>query len=310
MGVAPPSGEQYRIAAGGYQATVVQVGAGLRELRWEDRPLVDGYPEDMPCSGGRGQLLIPWPNRVDGGRYRFQGRSQQLALTEPAGSNAIHGLTRWANWTLVAHAQDSVTLRLRLHAQPGWPHVLDLEAAYVVDTHGLEVTVSATNVGAGPAPYGIGAHPYLTTGAERVDACRLTLPTATHLIVDQRGLPTGSEPVAGTRLDFRASREVGDIQMDDTFTDLERDPSGRAWSVLCDAGPDGHTVSLWVDASYRWLQVYTGDHLASTEQRRTAVAIEPMSCPPNALVSGEGLVVLQSGQTAAGRWGIVAGPPV
>ncbi len=81
---------------------VTEVGAGLREFVDGDRAIVDGYPVGEMCSAGRGQTLIPWPNRIDGGRCRFDGADNQLALTEPARGNAIHGLTRWVNWTPVA----------------------------------------------------------------------------------------------------------------------------------------------------------------------------------------------------------------
>ena len=61
----------------------------------------DGFAADEMSSGGRGQLLMPWPNRVRDGAYSFDGRDLQLALTEPRRSNASHGLARWAAWRAV-----------------------------------------------------------------------------------------------------------------------------------------------------------------------------------------------------------------
>src|SRR5215472_11784991 len=84
----PPSGEQFDLESGEWRLTVVEVGGGLRELRRGDWPVLDGYPVDRMCSGGRGQALLPWPNRIDGGRYTFEGQSYQLALTEPLRENA------------------------------------------------------------------------------------------------------------------------------------------------------------------------------------------------------------------------------
>lgn len=300
-----PSGEQWPIRAGGYEATVVEVSGGIRSLSFEGRPVLDGYAATDMCDGGRCQLLIPWPNRIDGGRYRFAGQDRQLAITEPAKNCAIHGLVRWVNWSLVAHDADRVTVRYRLHPQPGWPHVVELEVEHrLAADAGLTVTVTATNVGSSPAPYGNGAHPYLTAGTERIDDCRLEFPAATHLTADERGIPTGQESLDGTKLDFRSSRQLGDLVIDDAFTDLRRDADGRAWTTL--ESPDGRRSSLWLDESYRWLQIFSGDTLPRPERRRQGLGVEPMSCPPNAFVSGDGVIVLEPGQTTVGQWGIVA----
>ena len=101
-----PSGEQFEIAAGGYRAVVTECGAALRVLEHAGRPLLDGFAEDEMSPGGRGQLLVPWPNRIRDGAYSFDGRDLQLGLTEPARHNAIHGLARWAAWTPEEHTAD------------------------------------------------------------------------------------------------------------------------------------------------------------------------------------------------------------
>src|SRR6201984_3015264 len=97
--VISPSGRQITIAAGDQHAVVVEVGGGLRSNSAGGRELVDGYKADEMSSSGRGQVLIPWPNRLQDGSYEFGGRRYQLPLTEPERSNAIHGLVRWATWT-------------------------------------------------------------------------------------------------------------------------------------------------------------------------------------------------------------------
>src|SRR5262245_55925190 len=128
--MSPLTGAQYEIAAGGYQAVVTELGAGLRELRPRGRPLTTRYQADELPPGGAGQLLLPWPNRVDGGRYRVAGTEYQLDLSEPAAQNAIHGLTRWSAWSLASHAPHEVVLRLALLGRSGYPFRLDLEVAY------------------------------------------------------------------------------------------------------------------------------------------------------------------------------------
>jgi aldose 1-epimerase len=302
--MSPLTGTQYEIASGDYLAVATELGAGLRELRYRGRPLITGYEPDELPPGGAGQLLLPWPNRIDGGRYRVAGTEYQLDLSEPAAQNAIHGLTRWSPWSLASQAPHEVVLRLALLGRSGYPFRLDLEVEYhLSEADGLTVRVTARNAGARPAPYGAGSHPYLAAGAPLVDECELTLPVARWLPADSRGIPLGPvQDVAGTPFDFRAARPVGTVTLDHAFTGLDRDESGVAWARLTCGGTG---AALWAGPGYRWLQAFTGDTLDSAHRRR-AVAIEPMTCPPNAFVTGSDLLTLEPGDTVTHTWGIQA----
>jgi aldose 1-epimerase len=132
----------------------------------------------------------------------------------------------------------------------------------------------------------------------------LEIPATRCLVTDDRGLPTGSQAVAGSALDFTRARPIGPARLDTGYTDLARSPDGLARAVL--GTPDGaRRVGLWVDSSFRYLMVYTGDKLRSGSRRRRAVAIEPMTCPPNALRSGTDLLRIEPGHVVEGRWGLV-----
>ncbi len=299
-----PSGEQYEISSGALRATVVEVGGALRTLHVGDRPLLDGYPPEAICTGARGQSLLPWPNRVDGGRYSFAGTRRQLALTEPDRGNAIHGLARWVPWQVLARAADRVTMGYRIHPQPGYPHTVELRIDYRLSGDGLDVQTTATNTGPEPAPFGAGAHPYLRVAAATIDDARLHVPAARWLLTDDRGIPTDLAPVAGSPYDFREPRRIGDLHIDYAYTELDRDPDGRARLTL--TGPAGESVRLWQDPSYPWLEVFTGDTLPM-EERRRGLGVEPMSCPPNAFVSGTDVVTLAPGQSWTGSWGVEVG---
>ena len=202
-----PSGDQYEIEAAGYRAVVTESGGALRVLEHGGRPLVDGFGEDEVSSGGRGQLLMPWPNRIRDGRYSFGGSEHQLALTEPKRSNASHGLARWAAWTLEEHTANSVSLVLRVMAQSGYPWAVDLHVLYDLGADGLTVTQTATNLSGEPAPYACGAHPYLCVG-HGIDHLELTLPAGTRVLTDDRLLPVETVPVDDEH-DFRTARAIG-----------------------------------------------------------------------------------------------------
>lgn len=298
----PPSGEQWKISHGEQRLTVVGVGGGIRSYDDGDRPVLHGYPPDARADAARGQLLMPWPNRIADGKYTFDGKQQQLSLTEPARHNASHGLVRWQQWSLVELTGSTVTVGFRLMPGPGWDAILDLAVRYELGDGGLTVTPSATNVGSVRAPFGFGAHPYLTVGEELVDELTLSVPATDYLTVDEQLLPTGTRPVAGSDYDFRSPRPIGDAVLDTGFTGLRADDDG-CWRVTLSTAE--RSTTMWAQAEhFLYTQVFTGDTLPAGRARRTGVAVEPMSCPAGAFATKEALVVLEPGDTWSGQWGV------
>lgn len=300
-----PTGEQFEIAGAGYRAVVTESGATLRILEYDGRPLLDGFAESEMPSRGRGQLLVPWPNRIRDGAYQIGEATYQLPLSEPSRHNAAHGLARWVSWTLEEHTASSVSLTYRLMAQTGYPWTLDLHVLYDLSADGLTVTQTATNLAESAAPYASGAHPYLMVGSGPIDRLELTLPAATRLVTDERRLPVGREPVGDTDYDFRSPRQIGAVAFDHAFCDLTRDDQGRTVVVLRD--PDSGTgAALWADERHRWLQVYSGDDAGASARR--SLAVEPMTAPPDAFRSGDDLLLLATagtpGDEHSASWGI------
>jgi aldose 1-epimerase len=296
-----PSGRQVDIAWRDQRATVVEVGGGIRSYEVGGRPVLDPYPAGEMCDGAHGTPLIPWPNRLGDGRYRFDGVGYQVALTEPEKHNAIHGLLRWRTWRVVRQSESRVTMGTWLYPMEGYPFCLDVEVDYLLDAAGLTVTTTALNRGKQACPYGAGQHPYLSPGTGLIDDCTLSLAAGTRILTDpERQLPAGTEPTAGTPYDFRQGRPLGALRVDFPFTDLDRDGEGRAWARL--QGPDGGCAELWVDQAYPIIEIYTGDTLEPSRRRR-GLGVEPMTCPPNAFQSGEGVIRLDPGQAVTTAWG-------
>lgn len=297
-----PSGEQFTLRHGDMAVTIVEVGGGIRSFVDGDRNVLEPYAWDAICDGARGQVLAPWPNRLADGRYTFDGTDHQLALTDPAAHNAIHGLLRWQPWHAEHLGADRVSMTATLFPTPGYPFLLGMRVDYLVDDAGLTVTTTATNCGDVPLPYGSGQHPYLSAGGGVLDDCALRFGADTRITTDpERQLPTGAEPVASGAFDFRETRIVGDLAIDHAFTDLARDENGLAHVHL--TGPDGRTVEFWASDDYPLVQLYTADTLA-LQKRRLGLACEPMTCPPNALATGDGVIRLQPGQSSSATWGV------
>lgn len=295
-----PTGRQFEIRHGDQVAVVTELGATLRTYDVAGVAVIDGFPSGSRPEGGRGQILAPWPNRIRDGRYDFGGQSHQLPLSEVANRNAIHGLVRWTGWRLAEHGASEVALETTVWPQPGYPFLLQLRASYRLDDSGLTVRIEARNDGDGTAPYGVGHHPYLTVGVP-VDEAVLTLPAARRLLVDDRGNPVGTEDVSGTAYDFRSPRPIGDLRLDAAYAGLVPDPDGRV-RVRLEHGE--RRVDLWADDGTRHLQVFSGDTLPDPARRRRGLAVEPMSCPPGAFASGDGLVRLEPGQAHLLTFGI------
>ena len=298
-----PSGEQHEIRHGDQRAVIVEVGGGLRLYEYRHGPVLDGYAAQERCGGGRGQPLMPWPNRLRDGAYDFDGEHYELPLTERATATAIHGLVRWASWTATERQADHLVMGHQLYPQPGWPGTLDLSIEYQLGPSGLTVTAGAVNVGARACPFAVGFHPYLTLGTDLVDAISLRVPADQHLELDARGLPVAVGEVASTELDYRRPRPIGEARLDTCFTGLHRGEDGLARVELSSAE---RSLTLWADEGYGYLMVFTGDTLADS-RRRQGLAVEPMSAPPNVFQSGQSLVALQPGQSFSARWGISPG---
>ncbi|NJD27730.1 MAG: hypothetical protein FIA92_05480 [Chloroflexi bacterium] len=293
-----PTGRQFEIRHGDQRAVAVELGAALRAYDLAGVPILAGFAEDEPIRGGRGAVLLPWPNRIEDGRYEFAGESHQLAIDDVADGNAIHGLVRWVPWSPVAHESTAVSLRTTVFPRPGYPFTLAARVRYQLADDGLTVTTAVRNVGRQAAPVGLGHHPYVALPGRRVDDSTLQVPASSWFPTGRRRLPEPATDISDGPFDFRVARAVGPTVLNGTYFDLERDADGRAW-VRVD-----ETV-LWQDAAYPFVLVFSGEDLPDSSEHRRSLAVEPMTCPPNAFRSGIGLTVLRPGETLRARWGIV-----
>jgi aldose 1-epimerase len=298
-------GAEYVLSSGRYQAVVTEIGGGLRLLRHGSRDLVRRYGPTEVRPRYAGVLLAPWPNRVVDGRYAFRGQTHQLPLTEPERSHALHGLALWDRFELRDRSPTSVTLVDRLVPRTGYPFEVEVKVRYYLGPDGLSTTVTAHNVGAGPAPWGTAGHPYLQAGTDHVDECRLSVPAGQVLdVTPDRLVPVGLVPVRRLGLDFREERAIGDTFIDHAYTSLQPGEDGLARVRL--TAPCGEGVECsWDPDVLPWVQVHTAD-TPEAVTHRTGLAVEPMTCAPDAFNSGAGLVVLPPGGEHAASWTISA----
>lgn len=295
------TGEQFEITSGAGRAVITEIGAGLRAFEWHGVPHLETFPADAGHPPlGSGSVLVPWPNRVAGARWTFEGSVQRLDETEPDRGNAIHGLTRHQPWRPVLREAASITLTTDIPVQDGWPVPLHTGITYSLGDEGLTIQHTVRNVGDVPVPFGVGCHPYPRAGTSPRDECTLQLAAHTVLPLDPHSMiPSGpATDVTGTAADFREPRPLAGVALDTPFGDCRPSADGLVHHRL--VGRDGG-VEVWAEPVFRWVQVFTPDNFPGAG---SVVAIEPMTCPPDALNSGVDLIILSAGEEWSGSWGI------
>ncbi|MCU1435361.1 MAG: galactose mutarotase [Pseudarthrobacter sp.] len=295
---------EYTLRSGLYSAVVTGRGAALRQLRHGERDLIVPFPEGGPIPDYRGIIAAPWPNRIADGRYLFEGVEHQLSVNETERGCALHGTVFPRDWDVEEHSSSSVILSCSLEPAPGYPFRLRLTASFHLNEDGLHTRVTATNTGATTAPYGVCPHPYLLAGPAPLDEWTLEFP-ASHVldVTPDRLLPVGLRTVDNHPFDFRAARRIGTTEIDHAFTGISFDTSEHARLLIRDPGGTG--VGMSWDKSCPWLQIHTADKRPPAANR-LGLAVEPMTCPPDAFNSGQDLVRLRAGATHSASWSIFA----
>lgn len=299
-----PRGAVHEITAGPYTALVTEVGATLEALTHEGRDLIVRSGLEGPMLFYRGAIVAPWPNRIGDGDYAWDGERIQAALNEPERGNALHGLLSFQRYETVGLDPDAVTLAAELFPSTAYPFHLRVEVAYRLDAErGLITEVHARNLGQRDLPYGVCPHPYLVAGPAPLDTWTIEVAATTVLQVDDRLLPVGAMSVEpGSAYDLSASPVIGERTIDHAFTDLAR-TDGIATVTLRD--PSGTGVAIDFDERCPWLQLHSGDR-PEPEHDRLGMAVEPMTCPPDAFRSGTDVVRLAPGAEHDAGWRICA----
>ncbi|MCU1413298.1 MAG: aldose epimerase [Microbacteriaceae bacterium] len=300
-----PTGIQYELVRGTARAVITQVGAAIRELQVDGVDLVQPYPATTIAPFGAGITLAPWPNRVRDGLWHHDGEPQQLDLTEPELGNALHGLLRDRPYDLIERTDSSVTLAATIFPTRGYLFEVATTVRFELTGDGITVSHSLRTIGDAAAPVAVGSHPYLRVGDVPIDDLIVTVPAGSHFETDARLNPTAETPVDGTRFDLRGGVPLRGLALDDGFGQL---PAGVATSRV--SAPDGRAVELWQGDDYRYVQVFVTRIFPLDGEVISALAIEPMSAPADALNSGQGLRWLEPGESWELSWGIRYTAPV
>lgn len=298
------NGRIINLEAHGYTASIASVGATVVSLKFAGRALVREFDPQQVRPVFSGTILAPWPNRVLDGLYSFDGVEHQLPINEPGRGHALHGLVFWNDFQILEHDESSVQLQSLVPPREGYPFALDLRLSYELKADGLHTTAKVQNLGVSDAPFGWGSHCYLVAPGASVDDWILSLQADdVQLVSGERLIPQGVHPVTtgDGALDFRNARPVGQVLLDHAYTGLSKS-SAEPYPyrvTLTDSTGLGAQIS-W-DESCPWVQLHTAEQ-ADPALHRTALAVEPMSCPPGAFNDGTDLMRLAPGSRAQASW--------
>jgi aldose 1-epimerase len=282
-------------------ATVAERAASLRGLVVDGTELVEPTAHREAPPGMSGALLAPWPNRVEDATWRHEGRLLRLPVNEPELGHAIHGLLTETDFAVAETHPDRVVLVAAIAPSPGYPFALAVRVDYALAADGVDSTIELENTGAVAAPVAVGAHPYPRIGGWPADELVVALDADYEWPLDARHLPAGRRGILGTPRDVRRPHAVGAAAQHAVY---ERGAESGGRLVHTVAAADGRVVEVHACPELRWTQWYVEPALDTSAGPRRAVAIEPMSAPPNALRTGVGLRRLEPGERAEWSWGI------
>jgi len=264
-----------QITGYGYSAQIDLKSANLLSLKKNGVHVTSNFSNRSSLNLYSGKLLAPWPNRIKEGRYHFNKRNFQLALNDRIENSALHGLIDKTVWKIVHFEKDLLVLCSKLESAIGYPFELEFKIQFKILFEGLKILVITKNISEITCPFGIGFHPYFTSGNKlKINNMKLKIPA--DMVFDNSMDKNNSIfSKKNARIDFRSGKIIGDTELNHAF----RIKNHMQDIDLIDSFKKRKYVRPLQGVS--WVHVYSLD-FAPPEIARSAIAIEPMSCPPNA----------------------------
>ncbi len=257
----------------------------------------DCDPGKSNCFSYKGSKLTPFPNRIRDGKYCFKGSYYQLPINHRHENHAIHGLVYDKSFSLVKLIANKVCAELEIEycysgGDVGFPWCFRVTLVYTLTNKGIKITTYIKNTGTQDMPFGDGWHPYFKFN-EVVDDLMISIPSSKKILVDGRMIPNGKFE---RNDDIKNLRLIGNKVLDSGF---QIETLGISTTQLYSPKKDTK-INVWQDsdfAKYNYLQIYI-------PPSRESIAIEPMTCAPDAFNNHEGLNILSPNSEFKGEYGV------
>lgn len=280
------------------KALISTTGASVLELSLESKNIIKKpkYAQSIFA----GAILAPWQNRIAHGLWvDDSGNSFELPINEAELGNAHHGLVFDYDFEIVKQAQASVVLAARIPFVAGYPFNVELEINYELTGEGFYCGFRVDNAGHETAPFVIGFHPYFALGDP--ESAILTMPAASFYTQNANKIPVAKVPTVGTEFDFSKGRALGNLGIDDFFTDLRVVDS----EIITRLKTPSWCIQLRQSENLKHTVIYRTDNYETEQGVISALAVEPASASADAFNSKEDLVFLRPKESFAGSWSVV-----
>jgi aldose 1-epimerase len=272
-----------------------QIGGSIAAFRHAGRPVMRDAPADFSDVLEAASFpLVPFVNRVRGGRFRFREREIRLAPNLPPQKHPLHGQGWRGSWSVVRAQPEGAELAFG-HEPGEWPWAYEARQVFALDERGLSIDLEVINISGEVMPAGLGQHPYFPANSETVLSTQVT----EVLTVDDEVMPVGLEPATG-RYDLH-ERRIERAGLDNGY---------EGWSGLAELRWPDRSLTLRITASdnARRFQVYAPEEGGVVVAEPVTHANDAFSHPEERWAS-LGLVLLEPGaaMTMTARFEVSAG---
>ncbi len=265
--------------------------------------IIEGYNEltDIEKEGKvrfLSTFLFPFPNRTQDGKYSHEGKQHQFPTNETARKNALHGMLHNKPFTVSGIFTDGEVGKIEMvYHEENPPHYypfpFEVRIKWEFSVDGISCHTTVENTGTSNMPVGFGWHPYFKTGST-INNWKVCLPTGKEFLVDERMIPTGE------KVQFDAFSKPGLFNDTHFDTGFELNIESKIVESSFEDTTCSLRIKVWQETGpgkFNYLQVYS-------PPARNMLAIEPMTCPANALQTGESLNLLAPGEIQQASFGI------
>ncbi|MEP2023998.1 MAG: hypothetical protein ABJH98_01570 [Reichenbachiella sp.] len=285
-----------------YLEVLTDFGAGLNDLVVKNgknqlKSVIDGYRSEQEVvndhsTAFKGSKLSPFPNRILNGVYNFNGKSYQLPINEVGANNNLHALLHNQPFEILEEKESENEAILILGHEyngtdQGYPFVYALKLTYQFGTEEVSIKTEIENTSNTSIPMGDGWHPYFRF--DHLDHVQMKMGKANRLSSNFGNQLNGTHG-------FEQSRAIGSESLDDCF----EVKGGERFSLQLRDEAQDLALEIWQEnesQKYKYLQIYT-------PPTRKSIAIEPVTCLPNAFNTGEGLIILKPNEKVSMSFGI------
>jgi aldose 1-epimerase len=239
--------QRIEIIAGESRCTLApELGGSILSWSVAGQPMLRSASEPAITSGKPLGLasfpLVPWSNRIAGGRFAWGGCAVAITPNFAPEPHAIHGIGWNEAWAVEARSQSSATLTLQHSGDARWPWAFLARQSVSVEADRLTVAMSARNLSSETVPLGFGHHPYFDR-----EGASLWFTAKRVWMNDEDMLPKQSEVPSGV-FDFSADGGLEGRAVDHCFSGWDG-PARIAW----DGRPFGLSMTSDLPAAVVYL---------------------------------------------------------